>query len=207
MITASEHDGSHLVLVTTRNRNALDRHIIPALTALYRGVDDGAVVYSDVSPLALGDDDIFLWILARSHNSPEITGDISIQNVRALSTEDSLRRSAALSRGVDLDRAEFLALIATQAKLGPAKFSLSDEQLGLESDIELFSDGGFTVLVGESWYRAEPLSRDQLGPQIVPDLAFSVLPRIRAAYSADSAWRSTGRDQYRADALSALRQI
>lgn len=198
---------SHLLLVTTRNRLALDRYVIPSIKKLYASIDDGAVVKSDTTQLTFGDDDIFRWIMARAHTQPAVGEGLTVPGVRSLNTEDDLTRASALSRGVDADRAELLALIATRARLGPAKFSISDDQLSLEADVELFPDGGFTVILGESWYRSEPLARDSIGPKIVPDLAFSVLPRLRLAYASDSHWRMGGRDDYIDRAVETLRSI
>jgi len=207
LITPGADGQSHDVLVTTRTPRSIDRIVVPALKGMYDFVDPAAVVYADDTSMALGDDDIFLWILARSHHAPDVGHDLHIVGVRSVSSEDRLQRAASLSRGVDVDRAELRALITVGARLGPAKFTVRDDLLGLVSEFELYRDGGFTVITGDSWYEDGPKLRDYIGPRIVPDLAFSVLPRLRQAYNGDDVWRRTDRDAYLAEAVQALRAL
>lgn len=207
IVVLGVESGEHHVLVTSRNRAQMNRHILPALRSLYGSVDESSTVYADSSPYALGDDDFFRWILAAYHGNQQVSPRFRIPEVRSVSSEDAFTRAAALTNGVESDRADFQAVIVKGGRIGPVKFTIDDADLGLVADLELFEDGGFTVRTTESFYRSGPLDRDVLGPLIVTDLAFDVLPELRAVHAADVAWRSTRRQAYVDDARDSLHRI
>lgn len=207
IITQGVEDATHTVLVTSRNSRAINRFVVPAIREVYSSVDESALVYPDSSSMELGDGDIFLWLLARAHHQPAVTSDLDVTAVRSVNSEAKAGWVSALSRGVDIGRLELLALIATRTTLGPAKITLRDSLLGLNADVELFGDGGFGAILGESWYSDAPMSRVEIGPRLVNDLAFSTIPRLVDAYNRDAHWRSVARDKYVANALDVLRSI
>jgi len=206
-ISPTAKEGVLLGLLGLRHDGQIRSYVIPALRELLLAVDDDARVYTDSSPIDFGDDDFFHWLLYRFHNKPQVSADIALQDVRSISSQDSLFRGANLSEGVSLDRPELLALIsAATTKFGPAKLSLTDSHLGLDVDFQLYVDGGFSVYVGKSEYDVD-LPRAEIGLRLVQDLAYKIIPDLKSAYDADSNWRKKHRAAFQATSRTALAKV
>lgn len=203
-LTETPEEGVLLGLLGLRRRSQIDGHVIPGLRELLLSVDDNTMIYSDSSPIDFGDEDFFHWLLYRAHYDPKVTEAIKLRGVRSISSQDNRRRGAAISEGADLDRPELLALISGNGtKFGPAKVVLSDRQLGLDADMELRLDGGFSIYVGSSEYDVV-LPRVEVGLRLVQDVAFKIIPELKSAYESDSRWPKVHRAKFLADSRSQL---
>lgn len=205
IITRSTEKNRHLVLATSANAVFLGNDVVPALFTLAATAgDEVAQVLRDDTEAHLGDDDFFLWLLYRRTNNPALTSAITLTALRSISSADPFDRAAKLTKGADLDRPELLALVSgTAIRFGPARFAFTDASLDLAGEVELHIDGMFTPLLGETYYE-ERLDRAALGPRVVNDLAFKVIPDIRGAYNEDNDWRTTHRASFTATSRSAL---
>lgn len=206
-ISPTAEEGVKLALLGLRQDAQIRGYVVPALRELLLAVDDNARVYTDSSPIDFGDDDFFHWLLYRFHNNPQVSTDILLQDVRSISSQDSLFRGASLSEGASLDRPELLALIsAATTKFGPAKLSLTDSHLGLDVDFQLYVDGGFSAYVGKSEYDVD-LSRADIGLRLVQDLAYKIIPDLKSAYDGDSNWRKKQRALFQSTSRTALAKV
>lgn len=205
IITSSVDQERHLVLATSANDAFLGNDVVPALVGLAAAAgDDSARVLRDDSVAHLGDDDFFLWLLYRRTNDPQLTPAITLTALRSISSADPFDRAAKLTKGADLDRPELLALVSgTAIRFGPARFAFTDSSLDLAGEVELHMDGMFTPLLGVTFYD-DRLDRAALGPRVVDDLAFKVIPDIRAAYYADSEWPKKHRNAFTMGSRSTL---
>jgi hypothetical protein len=196
LISESVEDNEYQCLVSVRNPTTLKRHIVPALEDLLQSIDPDATVEPDVSPLALTDSDFFRWLLYRGHEDPQLNEHITVVVVRDIAGKDGQMRPTTVTRGADLDRPELIALImAAHIDFGPIKVAIKDSELKLEAEFELRDDGGFNVLRGSSWYRPEDAPHDEKGLRLVTDLAFKVVPEMRACWNKDNAWTQENREK------------
>lgn len=210
IISATSNDDEYVALLGSRRRIDINGLLVPALESLSdeESAHGRVQVLSSISPLDFGDDDFFRWLAYRWVNSPQVTGDLNVRDIRAVEGQDLSNRGTSISRGVGMDRPEFLALLmAASVRLGPAKFLITSEKLGLNLDLELRVDGGFSIQVGESDYDDESLGRLEIGPLLVRDAAYHVIPELRYAYNEDDAWRDTQREESIADAREKMRAV
>lgn len=205
-IASTSEDGELLALVSMRRADLMKEHVVPALEVMARLVDEGALILPDSSPIAFGDDDFFRWMLYRTHNDRDVTPEISLKQVRAMKSEDRINRGASLVGGADIDRPELLALVSgALTRFGPAKVSIYDSALGLDAELELRLNGGFSIYLGpnKTEYDEDP-PRAEKGPRAVSDVAFRIIPELKRAYNSDNDWRDTLRDEFTETARRAL---
>lgn len=199
-ITFAEYDENQFsVLVCERNDSSLRNYVIPELRSLIESLDGGATISRDGNPLAFGDDDFFRWLLYRATHSHVLDESVEILTIRAMSTEDNSYRLANLSRGVDLSRAELLALVAGATnRFGPAKFIVTAQHLGLTVSLEVTAGGQFSIYRTGTDYaiHEDDESAEDAGLRLLQDVAFELLPRLKQLHNADSAWRSFQRDEF-----------
>lgn len=210
IISHTEVENEYVALLGSRRTLDINSHLVPAIENLtdVEAPQGRVQVLSSVSPLSFGDDDFFRWLTYRWVNSPDVTEDLKLRDIRAVEGQDLSNRGTAISRGVDMDRPEFLALLmAATVRLGPAKFFITSERLGLNLDLELRVDGGFSIQVGESEYDEAGFGRIDIGPMLVKDTAYHVIPELRYAYNKDSAWREFQREESIIDARQKMRAV
>lgn len=205
LISESVEPNEYLCLISLRDSSTIKAHVVPALEAMLRASDADATVKAGDSPLALTDSDFFRWLLYRGHEDPKLNDHIIVTVVRDVAGKDGQKRPTSVTRGADLDRPELIALImAAHVDFGPIKVAVNDTELNLEAEFELRDDGGFNVIMQRSEYKPEDLPRDEKGLQVVTDLAFKVVPEMRACWNADKAWRDTNREKSIDDAIAVM---
>lgn len=204
-----DRDGELIGLLCERNPSRLRNTVVPEVTDLLRIVDRSATVAQDENFLEFGDDDFFRWLVYRYVHKRELDADLSLVEVRAIANQDVAYRPTNMSKGIDMDRPELLALLASNSnKFGPAKFIVWSENLGLEISLEATSSGQFSVFRGQSGYELEAgdeMDHDEIGLRLLQDAAFNVLPDLKQIYNADSMWRDTEREKFRQEARDALK--
>ena len=140
------------------------------------------------------DSDCYLWMIERANRSPSLGADLTLVRVRSMVTEDTLYRRTRYHEEAALDRLELLAAISNRTtRYGPAKLNFTHKSLGVEGDIELRPNGGYSVFVGTSYYMYRDIGRERLGRQLVLDTANVVIPTIRAEYFNDEDWNARRR--------------
>ncbi|KGN28939.1 hypothetical protein N798_16620 [Knoellia flava TL1] len=178
---------------------------------LLQSVDDSAAVMRDSNDLEFGDDDFFRWILYRATHDPQLNDDLEVVNVRSMSNQDMAYRPTNMSRGVEMDRPELLALLAgTLNRFGPAKFVVWSEALSLRASLEVTASGQFSIYRGQSEYDLaldEEMTHEEEGLKLLQDTAFELLPELKRVHSADSEWRRTNRQAFTQEARDLLRDI
>ena len=71
------------------------------------------------------------------------------------------------------------------------------QSIGLGVDLETRIDGGFSVFRGRSEYDDEEgMTPVDKGLRLVQDVAFKVLPALKAAYNADNSWMTADREAF-----------
>ncbi|WKN48842.1 hypothetical protein [Nocardioides sp. Arc9.136] len=208
----SSQDGELVGLLGERNDGRLRAQVLPAVEDLVRSVDKSATLQRDDNDLSFGDDDFFRWVLYRATHDPELNDDLEILWVRSMANQDVSFRATSMTRGVELDRPELLALLAGALnKFGPAKIIVSSESLSLRVSLEVTSSGAFSIYRGDTEYdydlNDEPLSDDEEGLKLLQDVAFEILPELKRLHNADSDWRDTNRDAFRQEARHLLQGV
>lgn len=97
--------------------------------------------------------DFYLWLLSRYDDNEQLAPDLTLEVIRSMTAEDRLSRGTSLTAGAQMDRAEWAAAaIDKPIKFGPAQFAVDDSGLDLSLELELFVDGSFRIIVGNSDY-------------------------------------------------------
>lgn len=213
-ITVAETDrpGEFVGLLGERNEQRLRGQVVPALEEVLASVDPGFSIARDLNPLGFADEDFFRWLLYRATHAPDLDDRYELVEIYAIANQDLAYRSTSMSRGVELDRPELLALIAGESnRFGPAKFSVWCKELSLYISLEVRSSGQFAIYRGRSEYdldfSEEPLSHEEVGLRLVQDAAFTVLPDIKLLHHGDTAWTADARAAFAAEARDNLKQV
>lgn len=208
---AGVDDGELIALLGERNDSRLRNYVIPGVNDLLELVDDSAMILQDSNDLEFGDDDFFRWILYRATHDPVLNDDLEVLAVRSMSNQDMAYRPTNMTKGVELDRPELLALLAgTLNKFGPAKVVIWSAALSLRVYFEATANGQFSVYRGQSEYDLEPgeyLSHEEAGLRLLQDVAFEILPELKRAHNNDKEWRDTNRDAFIQEARNLLKSI
>ncbi|BDD96555.1 hypothetical protein [Mycolicibacterium fortuitum] len=185
-------------LVATRNDVEVTNYARPALTELVSDeVPPGSITSASITEEL--DPDFFLWLLYMLHKNLRIAPNVKLSGILDMSGVFVGRRSH-LSQGVDMYREDSLALVArNRSKLGPAKIAITHyaEPEGY-FELQLFPDSGFQVY-RKSKYDDKELKKLPVslsGQRMVQDVWQTLLPTIRATYSADAEWRSKHRSEF-----------
>jgi len=193
-------ENSFTVLVASWDRDETTLASI-GLRNLINSLDDAAILYADTSVLDLIDDDFFLWLVRRAFYEPIITEDMELDGIRHMDTKDSLNHTVNMGAGIDSTRGELLYLVAQESvHFGPGKLNIAHDRIGLNVDLELRVDGGFsvtmksTVLLGDD---DDKLSELEKRIRAFQQSAHIVIPELKTAYQRDRAWHEAGRAEFR----------
>ncbi|MEW1882179.1 hypothetical protein AB0O58_21065 [Rhodococcus sp. NPDC080181] len=196
--------GQYAGIFTTRSQDEIARYVRDGLRNTFAAIDPASVVQMDNVQFVV-DSDFYMWLVHRYNGIAQLSGDLKVEVVRTLSSEDGLKRPANLSSGAHVDRAAVATYVLEQSgKLGPSQFAVQYKPLDLTLEIDLHGDGSFQVVVGKSFYKNR-IKRDLLGPSLVDDAIYEVLPALMSAYASDGAWPTPGRDDFLDKAKKVLR--
>jgi hypothetical protein len=191
-----------LVLVSTRNQSQIREHLKPLLDDIVEGVrSDSGTVELDSSSMDLIDPNFFLWLIYKSQRSPAIDNDLTIADMGAAHSVDGMTRATQVSRGIDMDRGEVLALIMQPTiRFGPVKVVLSDAGHGVDIDCEIAYRGEFSIYKKDTGFFEPPeeVSEEYRNVLYVLLFAHDIYPRLVEAWKADGAWHSSGEADFRA---------
>lgn len=205
IISPTATENQFLALFTTRDEGAIRGYAIPQLEALVETQAAHLQASFSENTLNVLDPDFFFWLMYRVHNSPKITDEITLNYLRDINGMDTSDRTASLKNGVDLDRAELLAMIMGGfTSFGPATIELTDSALQLDLCVRIFLNGGFQPILGDSAYQTIPHAAEPIGVRLVDDIAYRVLPELIHAFNSDEAWKATDRDAYVKSARKSL---
>jgi hypothetical protein len=195
-------DEELLVLVSTRTPAQIIRHVKPLLDNLFDGDSNDGQVSINTSSMDIIDDDFFFWLIYRSQHDRQVNPEIEVVDVVDAASVDARTRQTKLSRGVDMDRGEFLALVMqTTTEFGPVKVALFDSGIELDLYCEIDYNGRFSVFKQRTEFTDPPegTSPEYLNVLYVLYYAYRVYPRLVAAWQTDSSWHAQGRDDFRTE--------
>jgi hypothetical protein len=181
--------GQFTILVTSRDVRDQNAYIVPALRSLFTAADTASIVSADASPLTFpGRHDFFLWLIHQALRNPEVTPELTIEDLREARTQDKRFRGTSFTNGIDSDRREVMSLLMNpESKFGPAKMLLREDDLEADFDVELFVDGGFALTQKGTEYDDEDLDRHKRLYSVL-DVAHHIIPELSAAYTAYRNW-------------------
>ena len=193
-------------LINTHTSHEISSRVMPKLRSVLEAIDpDHSIV--DPHPEFSIDPDLFLWLLSQQETDGWLLPGLRLLEIRTVQGIDGIAQKARVLDSASLERLELQAMISNvHETFGPMKVALRDDDVRLEADIYLASDGSFSVHVGRSHYFDDIESRPQLGVHLVHDVARSTVPRLRRAYGEDQAWRKGGRTAFRDQIRTRLRQ-
>lgn len=198
--TAGVYEG----VFTTRNEKEIGQYVNDGFRRTFAAIDPSATFEMDSMDFAM-ESDFYMWLIHRYDGDQRLSSDLKLETVQSMSSKDGLARPTSLSSGAEMDRAELATyLLQNGGKLGPAQFVVYSKDLDLTLEIELFPDGSFQVVVGKSYYK-DKHPREVIGPMLVDDAVYKVIPGVRSAYSNDSSWPTPARDTLLDKASDVLR--
>lgn len=208
--------GSYVAVFSTRNLAELNigapkynrsasknLGALASLKNILRSSDERATITMTSSPLSLGSPDFFLWLMERKHVQSDLDGTLTLTGVTGLSGQDNIDRVTQMRQDIDFYRVGMLTSIAENDLLGPAKIAFKDATMGAALDIEIFEDGGFSLIMGRSHY-ASIVGKDAMRARAILDLVFHFVPKFRDLYAADVEWTATRRAVFVSDAFAVL---
>lgn len=201
VLISDEGSGSFLLVVATLNAVDIDTTVIPAVQAAVASIDPGVIIKSLRSSLHFEDADFFLWMVRQAFAQQDIGTDIEVDGMDRLSIQDALDQQTSIARGVNVNRVELLTLLASSTKvLGPTTLSITVAPWDFSMEFQLALNGEFDISVKSIKYKGVTFaSTAEMRLQAVTDLIFVLLPSMKAAYEADTTWRSgVDRDAFRA---------
>lgn len=155
------------------------------------------------------DDDFFLWLVERYNNNQQLLSDLSLTDLRSIRHTDRSARQMGMRDSAGFDRLALRAAISEKGSVfGPAKIQVYDDDLHLNVDFEWRKDGGCTITLRDSFYDGDEdddLPRELLGPRLVNDVVYVVMPKVQEAYRADADWPRRRRAAFVAHARATLR--
>ncbi|MBB2992138.1 hypothetical protein FHR72_003634 [Mycolicibacterium iranicum] len=185
-------------LVTTRKADEVDNYVRQALNELVEDeTPPGTITSSSVTEEL--EPDFFLWLLYMHHKNRRIAPMVKLSGISDMNSVYVGKR-ANMSRGVDMSSEVSLSLVGrNRAAFGPARVALYHyaEPEGY-FELQVYPDGGFHIYTGSKYDDQElkKLPPAQSRPRMVQDIWQTILPPIRAAHKADSAWRDSERAQF-----------
>jgi hypothetical protein len=190
----TESDAGISVLASSTNYATLSRVVLPALRRLMPSPDKSPFIGRPEGDV---DGDLFLWLVARCNGDRQLTSQIELYDLRALTAADLADRPARFLRECLISRPAIQAAITEAgAEFGPVKLGVQDQLTELYVDFELRRDGSFTVHRGNSSYDDPEVPANLFGRFIVDDVAFSIVPRLEQAHAQDRAWHTGGRTEF-----------
>lgn len=196
-----EASSEYLCLISARQSTLAARPWM-SLLAQVNSIDDRSIGAFESSVISLEDPDVFLWLLMRVRDEPTLDGTTSVIKVDRIYGRDNAKRLTSLSQGVDFDRPAFLVAVAEKDRLGPARIKLADVAIDARFELDLSSNGGFRVLQDGTHYR--DAVGDETRWRAVHDLAYKLIPKIRAAYLKDTEWFESTRESEIRKSVAAL---
>jgi hypothetical protein len=193
----------HLCLFSAHDSAKVAAGAYSSMQTLVVAADSHATTQINSSPIDFADPDVFLWLLTQLRDRPNLTGDTSLVRIDSISGQDSGSRLTQLTKGVSFDRPAFLTAIADVDRLGPGRLKIVDKNLKARWVFDLWVDGSFKLVSGLVRYRSGP-TEDQKRWMAVQDLAYRIIPLIKAAYVGDREWDSNGRTAEVDRAIAAL---
>ncbi|QCR39668.1 hypothetical protein C1N74_03985 [Microbacterium sp. SGAir0570] len=193
----------YLCLISARQSTLAARPWMSLLNCV-GSVDDRLTGAFETSVVSLEDADVFLWLLTRVRDQPTLDSATSVTKVDRIYGRDNAKRLTSLSQGVDFDRPAFLVAVAEKDRLGPARIKLADVAIDARFELDLSSNGAFRVLQDGTHYRDSV--GDETRWRAVHDLAYKLIPKIRAAYLADHEWFESKRESEIRKSVTALLQ-
>lgn len=196
---ASSGDGQYLVLVSSRNRKEINEAVRPLISRLEDSLDSTLLVSLDTSPLDLVSDDFFLWLLYKTLETEQISTKTDTLDVREVRSIDRDTRETHLSRGVGLDRAEFLALLCkANPRFGPIKLLIEHKAPELMLDCEIDLRGAYSIVKSGTGFKAnvEDVEPEYLNVLYALHYAHVVYPELVSAWNADIEWGRHKRDAF-----------
>ncbi|OZE17674.1 hypothetical protein CH262_25800 [Rhodococcus sp. 05-2255-1e] len=178
---------------TSRNETEIARYVNDGLRQSFAAIDSSSTVEMDSSDFIV-ESDFYMWLVHRYDGDPKLDTDLKLEVVRSLSSEDGLSRPLSLASGAQMDRAELAAAVLQRSgKLGPAQFAVYSSLLDLTLELELHPDGSFQIIIGKCFYR-DRQPRHVIGPRLVDDAVYKIIPAVISAYSTDLTWPTPGYD-------------
>jgi len=208
MIFTRVTDAELLVLVSTRTQTQITGHVRPLLSDLFEGDPDDGQVSIDTSSMDVIDADFFFWLIYRSQHNKQVDPELEVVDLRDAASIDARTRQTKLSKGVDMDRGEFLALVMqTTTEFGPVKVALFDSGIELDLYCEIDYRGRFSVYKQRTEFTEPPedVSPEYLNVLYVLYFAYRVYPKLVAAWQTDRAWSRHGADDFRQEARDLMR--
>lgn len=208
LIFARVNDEELLVLTSTRTPSQITAHVKPLLSDLFEGDPDDGQVAVDTSSMDVIDPDFFFWLVYRSQHDRQVHPEVELIDLRDAASIDARTRQTKLSKGVAMDRGEFLALVMqVTTQFGPVKVELFDSGIDLGLYCEIDYHGRFAVFKQRTEFTDPPdgVSPEYLNVLYVLYYAFRVYPRLVGAWQADGDWDAQGRDEFRQEARDLMR--
>lgn len=208
VIVTVPSEGRASLLFSTRTSTYLGKRegIIASLNAIFRSTDATIRIDRGQSHLRLADEEIFLWLAVQHRDQPQLAPDIRLDQIAGISSRDAASRTADLKFGVDFERSNFLTAVAEKDTLGPIDIAFV-HHVGAENhsyQIRIHVDGGFEIRKNNLHFPPEVLVREDFMLETSLFLAYSMIPRLNALFTADSANWSTQRVDVIQKAMAAL---
>jgi hypothetical protein len=183
---------NYLCLFSSRNSAEVSAGPFPLLRQQVLGADPSASTSISSSTLSFDVPDVFLWMITRVRDLPALSPTATLAKVEAVAGQDNAHRVTSMNNGVDFDRPGFLVAVAEIERLGPVRTTMRVTVPRARITIDLWYDGSFKVITSKTHYAGEA-DGAKMRKAAVADLAYVLLPLMKRAYVADTAWFSTRR--------------
>lgn len=176
------------ILFSTRTRSYITRRdgVLKSLEKILQTQNPEVLIDRGESLLKLENEEIFLWLVVRLRDKPQIAPDILLSSVEGMSSRDEARRSADLKSGVDLSRPNFLTSVAEKDTLGPIDLRFVHHPNGNNDAyrMRLHIDGGFEIKKNQL-HVADQLNKDNFMEETALYFAYKLVPQINSLFVAD----------------------
>jgi hypothetical protein len=203
IISQVQADAQYQLLFSTTNTQLLNKGALGSIIESLAAVDKSSAARLQDSPIQFENADLFLWLMVRTRDAPDLGEGLVLTRIDAVSGQDQSDRITALSKGVDFERPSFLVAVAEAERLGPMRVRLKEAELDARFGFDLYTSGAFSPQKANTHYRS-PSEDLEEGLRATMDLAFDIIPRLLEAYRGDSTWSEVGRTREIVAAAKAL---